>query len=57
VTTEVREELTELEYLQLFYQMADFGPADGDVRRSINRHIQKITGFNIPPVYRDEGFE
>ena len=40
--------LTELEYLRLFYQYADFGPADGDVREWINGCIEDATGKRIP---------
>lgn len=48
------ERLTELEYLQLFYQYADFGPADGDVRQGINDYIEARTGMRIPSEYEPE---
>lgn len=47
-------ELTELEYLRLFYQEADFGPADGDVRDWINERIKYQSGKLIPSNYRSE---
>ena len=50
-------ELTELEYLQLFYAYADFGPADGDVRDIINWNIRQTTGKNIPSAYQNEDSE
>ena len=40
----------ELEYLRYFYQEADFGPADGDVRMIIR---ENYTGV-IPEGYGDE---
>lgn len=48
------ERLTELEYLRLFYQWADFGPADGDVRRFIDERIENATGKRIPAEYEPE---
>jgi hypothetical protein len=48
------EELTELEYLRMFYQYADFGPADGYVRLRINEYIELRSGKSIPSNYRDE---
>lgn len=48
------ERLTELEYLRLFFQCADFGPADGDVREWINERIEYDTGKRIPSEYEPE---
>jgi hypothetical protein len=47
--------LTELEYLRAFYQEADFGPADSDVRDMINNQIRKDHGGReLPKGYREE---
>lgn len=46
--------LTELEYLRLFFQYADFGPADEDVRQWINDSIEDATGKRIPSEYEPE---
>lgn len=43
--------LTELEYLRLFYQEADFGPAHGDVVAIINDNIREETGKKLPEGY------
>jgi len=48
------ERLTELEYLREFYQRADFGPADSDVREIINEDIEKDTGKAIPENYESD---
>ena len=46
---------TELEYLQWFYENADFGPADGDVREIMDREFKKETGKELPEGYeRDD---
>jgi hypothetical protein len=42
----------ELKYLLFFYQNADFGPAESDVRRDLNDRFQEKTGEELP-----EGFE
>ena len=42
---------TELEYLKWFYQHADFGPADGDVRASLDEWFVRDTGKRPPPGY------
>lgn len=47
------EEKQELEYLRYFFQTADFGPADADVREIIN---EGYTGV-IPDDYKDEEYE
>jgi len=42
---------TELEYLQWFYQNADFGPGDGDVRYFLDQEFQDETGLLLPEGY------
>lgn len=41
-------EATELEFLTFFCQQADFGPADEDVRYSIEKRFEKKTGRKVP---------
>lgn len=43
-----KERATELEYLKWFRQTADFGPADGDVKDSLNRSFMEETGKLLP---------
>ena len=45
---------TELEWLKYFYQNADFGPADWDVRKLIEQNFKNDTGKDLPVGYRDE---
>ena len=45
-------EMTELEYLRLFFQEADFGPAHGDVVEWMNARITKNTGKELPEGYK-----
>lgn len=45
------EHLTEFEYLEMFYQEADFGPAHEDVVDIINENIENETGRKIPKTY------
>lgn len=42
---------TELEWLQWFYETADFGPADGDVRDFMKQKFTKETGKELPDGY------
>ena len=42
---------TELEWLQWFYETADFGPADGDVRDLMKQEFTKETGKELPDGY------
>jgi hypothetical protein len=49
-----REEATELEWLRFFYDAADFGPADDDVRRLIEEDFVNTTEKSLPLSYRDE---
>lgn len=44
-------EETELEWLRFFYQHADFGPSDDDVRRSLENWFIKSTGKSLPSGY------
>lgn len=46
-----RERATELEYLKWFFQNADFGPADSDVRDSMNNRFMDKTKKNLPEGY------
>jgi hypothetical protein len=45
---------TELEYLQWFYDNADFGPADSDVRSIMEDEFVEEMGKAIPKGYEDE---
>jgi hypothetical protein len=45
---------TELEWLQYFYEAADFGPADDDVRDIIKRDFVRRTGKQLPFGYNGE---
>jgi hypothetical protein len=40
---------------QWFYQYADFGPAEGDVRDYMNEMFKKKTGKELPKGYETEG--
>ena len=48
------EEATELEYLKYFFQVADFGPAHGDVISYINEDFEEETGKKVPQGYSYE---
>ena len=48
------EQATELEYLQWFHAVADFGPADSDVRYLLNQEFQEETGKSLPEGYGEE---
>lgn len=48
------EKATEIEFLKHFYQEADFGPADGDVRDSIKSHFEEKSGKKLPSGYERE---
>lgn len=41
----------ELEYLRFFHAVADFGPADSDVRYEIDEQFKQETGLEIPVGY------
>lgn len=45
---------TELEWLQYFYQEADFGPADQDVRDIIKCDFMRQYGKQLPEGYNGE---
>lgn len=45
------ETIKELEYLRFFYNIADFGPADGDVRDIINQRYV-ASGHEVPEGYQ-----
>ncbi len=45
---------TELEYLQFFFNKADFGPADDDVRYLINEAFMKETRKKLPDGYGED---
>lgn len=47
----MRERATELEYLKWFFSNADFGPAEGDVRDSMNNDFMKERDKNLPEGY------
>lgn len=44
----------ELQYLRWFYQNADFGPADSDVREWLNEKYTNETGNPVPEGYQLE---
>lgn len=48
------EKATELEYLKWFYNNADFGPADGDVRHCMDEYFKRQTGKELPEGYESE---
>lgn len=48
------EEQAEMEWLRWFYQHADFGPADGDVRDSLRAEYVEKTGNPLPEGYQTE---
>ena len=48
------EQATELEYLKWFYQEADFGPADSDVRDILDEAFVNETGKTLPKGYGTE---
>lgn len=48
------EEATELEWLRWFYQNADFGPADEDVRDIMKIQFQNKENKKVPKNYRSE---
>ncbi len=45
------------EYLLWFFQRADFGPADGDVRLVMQREYEREKGKRVPKAYRLEDEE
>jgi hypothetical protein len=49
-----KERSTEIEWLRWFYEEADFGPADGDVRMYLKEDFVEETGKLLPEEYEDE---
>lgn len=49
-----KEVATEIEYLKWFYQNADFGPADVDVKICLNERFEHDTRKKVPTNYRLE---
>jgi hypothetical protein len=45
---------TEQQWLEWFYQEADFGPADSDVRYYMKKDFMKATGLDMPEGYEEE---
>jgi len=45
------EKATELEWLKWFFENADFGPADGDVRYYLAEQFIEETGKELPDGY------
>jgi hypothetical protein len=45
---------TEQQWLEWFYQEADFGPADSDVRYYLKKQFMEETGFEMPDGYELE---
>lgn len=54
IIVEVRAIGAELDYLRWFYQNADFGPADSDVRWRLNKQYVAATGNPLPVGYQSE---
>ncbi len=50
----VKELIEELKYLRYFYELADFGPADEDVRFAIKKSYIRNTGKDLPYGYETE---
>jgi len=46
--------LLELVFLRYFYDKADFGPADDDVRQIISKLFEFDTGHETPEGYKEE---
>lgn len=44
----MKEKATAYDYLLWFYQNADLGPADGDVRRRMEKQFVRDFGADIP---------
>lgn len=51
-----KEEATELEWLRYFFMVADFGPADDDVRYYIEQNFMRETGKLLPEGYQREDY-
>jgi hypothetical protein len=51
------ERATELEWLQYFYQTADFGPAHEDVVSIIQDRFKEETGKDLPEGYEWDEYE
>lgn len=49
-----KKQATELEWLQWFYQNADFGPAHEDVIMILQEEFEEETGKQIPKGYKYE---
>ena len=45
---------TKQQWLEWFYQEADFGPADSDVRYYLKKQFMKETGLEMPKGYEVE---
>lgn len=45
----------EFEFFKWFYQEADFGPADYDVRLAMFDEYERKTGKKVPETIKDEG--
>ncbi len=50
-----REKATREEFLLWFFQYADFGPSDGDVRRGLYHAFMRSTGKDLPDGFGSEG--
>lgn len=51
------EKATELEFLQWFWENADFGPAHEDVIMIYIEQFEKDTGLEVPKSCKDRYFE
>lgn len=52
--TEEQKADLEYQYLLWFWDNADFGPSDGDVRYYMNEEYEKRTGNPVPDGYKSE---
>lgn len=50
----IKERATELEFLEYFFQEADFGPADWEVKKNIMQNFEEETGKLLPEGYGEE---
>lgn len=51
---ERNKKIDEHSFLLFFYQEADFGPADSDVREGIKDDFRREFGRDVPEGFRDE---
>lgn len=52
--SDIKEMMDELHYLRWWVHVANFGPADGDVREHMNNIYTKYTGRPVPKGWGNE---